>query len=208
MGLLRAFVASELPPSLQDAIQTATASLRKTLDGDLIRWVPPQNVHLTLKFLGDVSPSNLDLIKQALRTEAAQVQPFDMTVEGFGSYPTPRRPRVLWVGLNAPAALASLQHAVESATARLGYPTEDREFSPHLTIGRVRQHISASDLQRIRGVVEGIKVGLLGTVQVNSIHLFKSELSPNGSVYTKLISAQLEKPCHETSCITHIKISQ
>ena len=89
-----------------------------------------------------------------LTTEAAQLRPFEMRVEGFGSYPTSRRPRVLWVGLNAPAALASLQHAIEAATSRLGYPSEEREFSPHLTIGRVRQNVSAADLQKIRTALE------------------------------------------------------
>lgn len=193
MSLLRAFLASELPPALQDAIQTATAHLRKTLDHDLIRWIPARNIHLTLKFLGDVSPSSLDLIEQMLTTEAAQLRPFEMRVEGFGSYPTSRRPRVLWVGLNAPAALASLQHAIEAATSRLGYPSEEREFSPHLTIGRVRQNVSAADLQKIRTALEETKVGSLGTVRVEAIHLFKSELHPSGSVYTKLFSASLGK---------------
>ena len=193
MSLLRAFLASELPPALQDAIQTATAHLRKTLDHDLIRWIPAHNIHLTLKFLGDVSPSSLDLIEQMLTTEAAQLRPFEMQVEGLGSYPTSRRPRVFWVGLNAPAALASLQHAIETATSRLGYPSEEREFSPHLTIGRVRQNVSAADLQKIRAALEETKVGNLGTVRVEAIHLFKSELHPSGSVYTKLFSASLGK---------------
>ncbi len=76
MGLLRAFLASELPPGLQDSIQSATAGLRKTLPGDLIRWVPPHNVHLTLKFLGDVSPSSLDMIEQMLVAEASQFSAF------------------------------------------------------------------------------------------------------------------------------------
>jgi 2'-5' RNA ligase len=135
----------------------------------------------------------LDLIKQMLMTEAAQHPAFDVEVEGFGSYPTSRRPRVLWVGLNAPAALISLQHAIEAATARLGYASEERGFSPHLTIGRVRQNVSPPDLQKIRAALEDTKVGRLGTARVDAVHLFKSELLPNGSVYTKLFSASLGK---------------
>src|SRR5208283_3870582 len=102
MSLLRAFIAVEIPSLLQHTIQESTASLRKTLGDDLIRWVPQQNVHLTLKFLGDVSFSNLDLIKQMLTSEAAQHPCFEMQMEGIGSFPNPRRPRVIWVGLHAP----------------------------------------------------------------------------------------------------------
>ena len=193
MGLLRAFLASELPIPLQENIQSATTGLRKDLGNDLIRWVPVHNVHLTLIFLGDISSSSLDLIKQMMVTEAAQVQAFDIQVEGLGSYPNSRRPRILWVGLNAPATLTYLQHALEAAAARLGYAPEEREFSPHLTIGRVRQNVSAADQQKIRNMLEGTKVGHLGTVCVDGVHLFKSDLQPSGSLYTKLFSAPLLK---------------
>ena len=88
MGLLRAFLASELPTPLQDAIQTATIGLRKSLGNDLIRWVPVHNVHLTLIFLGDVSSSGLDLIKQMMTAEAAQYRAFEMQLEGLGCYRT------------------------------------------------------------------------------------------------------------------------
>ncbi|HEX2697928.1 MAG TPA: RNA 2',3'-cyclic phosphodiesterase [Anaerolineales bacterium] len=191
MGLLRAFLASELPSPLQDSIQSAIDQLCKSLGGDLVRWVPAHNIHLTLKFLGDVSPANLDLIKQMLAREAAQFPCFDVQVEGIGSYPNSRRPRVLWVGLSSPASLMSLQHAIETAASRLGYEAEERGFSPHLTIGRVRQNVSAADLQKIRSVVDGTRVGHIGMARVDAIHLFKSDLQPSGSVYTKLFSAPL-----------------
>ena len=191
MGLLRAFLAAELPPNLQDAIQTATAGLRRTLGAELVRWVPARNVHLTLKFLGDVSPASLDLIKHMLETEAGKHEPFDAAVEGFGCYPNARKPRILWVGLEAPPRLASLHHDLNAAAARLGYPAEDRDFSPHLTIGRVRQNATATEVQKIRAEVEHVQLGNLGTTRVDSIHLFKSDLLPTGSVYTKLFTAQL-----------------
>ena len=193
MGLLRAFLASELPSPLQDAIQTATSSLRKTLGDDLVRWVPPHNVHLTLKFLGDVSPSSLDLVKQMLTTEASQVQPFEVQVEGLGSYPNSRRARVLWVGLTAPGALAALQHSIEAAAARLGFGADERDYSPHLTIGRVRQNVSVTEQQKIRTALEETQIGNLGSVQVDAVHLYKSDLQPTGSIYTKLFTAPLLK---------------
>ncbi len=192
MALLRAFIASELPAALQDSVHSATADLRKTLGDGLIRWVPAHNVHLTLKFLGDVSTSSLELIKQMMVTEAAQFAAFDVQVEGLGCYPNVRRPRVLWVGLTAPAELASLQRAIEAASARLGYESEERDFSPHLTIGRVRQNASSGDVHKIRTAMEGCRISSLGGTRVDAIHLFKSELRPEGSIYTKLFSAPLQ----------------
>jgi 2'-5' RNA ligase len=193
MGLLRAFLASELPAALQDAIHTATAGLREALRGDLVRWVPAHNVHLTLKFLGDVSPSSVELIEQMLLSEATQFPAFDLQVEGLGCYPNPRRPRVLWVGLKAPAELVSMQRAIEAATSRLGYESEERDFSPHLTIGRVRQNASTADLHRIRTAIEETRIGTLGSTRVEAIHLFKSELHPEGSIYTRMFSAPLRE---------------
>jgi 2'-5' RNA ligase len=193
MGLLRAFLAAELPIPLQDLIHTATAGLHQALGDGLIRWVPPHNVHLTLKFLGDVSPSSLDLIQQMLLKEASQFAAFEMHVEGLGSYPNVRQPRVLWVGLKAPAELASLQRAIDAAAARLGYESEERGFSPHLTIGRVRQNASSGELQKIRTALDGAHLGLLGSARVDAVHLFKSELRPEGSIYTRLFSAPLRE---------------
>lgn len=190
MSLLRAFIAVEIPSSLQHVIQESTASLHKSLGDELIRWVPMQNVHLTLKFLGDVSPSNLNLIKQMLTAEAGQHPCFEMQIKSIGSFPNSRRPRVIWVGLHAPAALESLQRGIESASARLGYATDEKSFSPHLTIGRVKQNLSAPEIQRIRAELEKTKIGLLGVVHVDGAHLFKSDLQPSGSVYTKLFSAR------------------
>ena len=180
MTLLRAFIAIEIPPSIQKAIFTQTERLRNALGPALVRWVPMENLHLTLKFLGDVSPSNVDMLSQALTTEAATCAPFSMRVSGLGSFPNPRRARVIWVGLHAPAALEALQHGIDSFTARLGYPSEERPFSPHLTIGRVKQQVSASGQQAIRAALEQTSVGDLGTAEVTAVHLFKSDLQPGG----------------------------
>ena len=191
MGLLRAFIAVELPHEIQQAIQKATANFRQTT-GSLIRWVPPGNMHLTLKFLGDISPTNMDMLTQMLRVEADSSHCFDIHVSGFGSFPSLRRPRVLYIGIQAPAGLEALQRGVESASRRLGYESEDRAFSPHLTIGRVKQDATPSDQQKIRQALEHFHIDSLGTARVDSVHLFKSDLKPSGSVYTKLFSAPFQ----------------
>ena len=167
-------------------------TLRKGINS-LVRWVPPQNMHLTLKFLGDVSPSSVEFLVQMLRNETANIHCFDIHLAGLGAFPSPRRPRVLYIGIQAPALLDTLQRGIESASRRLGYEEEERPFSAHLTLGRVRQNVNAVEQQQIRRAIEGIQVDLLGTARVDSVHLYKSELNPGGSVYTRLFSAPLKK---------------
>jgi 2'-5' RNA ligase len=117
---------------------------------------------------------------------------FSMSVGGVGAFPTTRRARVIWIGLETPPALEDLHRGVEAAAAQLGYPQKERPFSPHLTIGRVGQNVSSSDLERIRRVLETIKVDTLGTFRVEAIHIFKSELQPGGAIYTHLYALPLK----------------
>jgi RNA 2',3'-cyclic 3'-phosphodiesterase len=192
MSLLRAFIAVEIPSEIQLNVHKETSNFRKGIDS-LVRWVPSHNMHLTLKFLGDVSPKNVEFLVQMLRSEAGNIPCFDLHLAGLGSFPNLKRPRVLYVGIQAPAALGALQHGIESASHRLGYESEERPFSAHLTLGRVRQNITALEQQKIRRTLEGIQVDLFGTARVDSVHLYKSELNPGGSVYTRIYSAPLKK---------------
>jgi len=192
MSLLRAFIAVELPLEIRKTVCAATSKLRNEI-GALVRWVPVENMHLTLKFLGDVSLSNVELLSQMLRAEMDLFNCFDLRLSGLGSFPNLKRPRVIYIGIQAPAALETLQRGIESASNRLGYGSEERGFSPHLTIGRVKQNVTATEQQTIRHALEGTKIDSLGTARVNSVELFKSDLKPTGSVYTRLYSASLRK---------------
>ena len=192
MSMLRAFIAVEIPAEIQQMIHRQTSSLHRGIDS-LVRWVAPQNMHLTLKFLGDVSLNSMEFIKQMLRTEAENVPCFDIHLAGLGAYPNLKRPRILYIGIQAPASLDALARGIESASRRLGYEPEERPFSAHLTLGRVRQIINAADQQQIRRAIESTQVDLLGTARVDSVHLYKSDLNPGGSVYTRLYSAPLNK---------------
>ena len=196
MSLLRTFIALEIPDELQQMINNETVQLRDTV-GSLVRWVPPGNMHLTLKFLGNISPANVEILTQLIRAEADSCQSFVMKVGGLACFPSPKRPRVIFIGLQAPGELEALQHGIESATTRLGYESEARPFSPHLTLGRVRQNVSASDQQRIRRALEETRLDLLGMAKVDCVYLYKSDLKPTGSVYTRLFSAPLRKSAAE-----------
>jgi len=191
MSLLRTFIAVDIPPGIQKNIQHNVDNLRRSI-GNSIRWIPVHNIHLTLKFIGDVSQENVDILKEMLHAEADSCTAFDFTIGGLGSFPNSKRARVLFIGIQAPAELEALQRGIESAAARLGYESDPRPFSPHLTIGRVRDHVSASDQQKIRQILDETKIDSLGTARVDSVHLYKSELKPGGSVYTKLFSAPLK----------------
>jgi 2'-5' RNA ligase len=191
MSPLRLFIAVELPSSIQDSIQKRTAGLREALGTALVRWLPLQNVHLTLKFLGDVAPQQLEALQDLLVRQAVHEQGFDVEVGGLGAYPSVHRPSIVWIGLRAPDGLRSLQHGIEAAAEGLGFRTEQRRFSPHLTIGRVNPRASANDLRTIRAALESAELDGVGSLSVRAIHLFRSELQPIGSIYTKLFSTAL-----------------
>lgn len=191
MTSLRAFIAIELPNQLQNALETQTARLRRPLGDELIRWVPTKNIHLTLKFIGNIAASHVDFLKQLLTQTADSHPQFNLQIGGIGSFPNSKRPRVLWAGIHAPAELASLQKSIEAGTTRLGYEKEEKTFSPHLTLGRVRQNLDETALQKIHITLDTIQLGNIGSTRVDSIHLYKSELHTSGSIYTKLFSAPL-----------------
>jgi len=189
MTVVRTFIACEMPADLQDSIQRAIQPLRRALGTSLIRWVPAHNVHLTLKFLGDVATPSLDMIQRTLAAEASGFEALDGAVEGFGAFPNVHRPSVLWVGFKAPPALGMLQRELDAATERLGYKADARGFSPHLTVGRVRATGRAPDMQKIRDEVGKLQIGSLGSVHIDAVHLFKSDLQATGAVYTRLYTA-------------------
>ena len=195
MSRLRTFIAVEIPLEIRQGVQHATSNLRRDT-GSLIRWVALENMHLTLKFLGDIPSENVEVLTQMIHAEADSFDCFDIYLTGINSFPSPERPRVIYIGIQAPAALEAFQRRLESATRRLGYNANangGRAFAPHLTIGRVRQNIRPDDLQKIRRALEGSKIDSPGTARVNSVHLYKSDLKPTGAVYTKLFSAHLRK---------------
>jgi 2'-5' RNA ligase len=191
MGSLRTFIALDIPPAIQKSIQLQVHNLRSILGNSAIRWVPVNNIHLTLKFLGDVSQSDVDNLNQIVHKQAESHPAFDININSLGSFPSSKRARVLLIRVQAPAELEALQSGLESDCTRVGFRPESRPFNPHLTIGRVRRGISASDQSKIRKTLEEVKIDSLGTARVDSLHLYKSELKPSGSVYTKLYSAPL-----------------
>lgn len=191
MAMIRAFIAIDLSAEIQRRLDEVAGQLKQRLSGGPIRWVPVDNIHLTLKFLGDVSLANLEMLKKILHSEVGRHHSFEMSVGELGAFPTLRRPRVIWIGVEAPPELMAIQTGIEDETARLGYAREERPFSPHLTMGRVSRNATSQDAHRISEVLGSYKAGFLGATRVQMVHLYRSDLQPGGAVYSRLFSASL-----------------
>ncbi len=189
---IRTFIAIELPPRVQESLYQTIAPLRAQADLGSVRWVAAEQLHLTLKFLGDVSPHNLELLADLLTREAVRHPPFFMRLEGLGVFPNRRRPRVLWLGVRAPQTLFSLQKSVEHAARQLGYAPDKRAFHPHLTLGRLRQPVPLKTAQALSHQLDTFSLPPLGDIRVDHITIYKSVLTRHGPVYTPLYQPQLQ----------------
>jgi len=196
--ILRTFIAIELEESLRSAISRVQGKFKRLAPPGSVKWVAPEGIHLTLKFLGDTPADRLGEVEAALRAACAGFAPFEFRVEGRGCFPNFRRPRVVWVAVRDQGqTLARLQGAVEKHLAPLGWPTEERGFSPHLTLGRVARDATGAEESAIGQMVEKSVVEQIGTQRVSTVKLIQSELRPGGAVYTTLASVPLVAPAGE-----------
>ena len=199
--MIRAFIAIDIPEDVRAVITEAQARLKRAPLSVKVSWTKIDNVHLTLQFLGYVEEPVVPKISEALAIVAGQYEPFDLRVQGVGAFPGDKRPRVLWVGCDdiaivgarharlaaKPRAvpLRDLARAVQTEMQQFGFEPERREFSAHLTLGRIRVPKPDDALTR---ALDSIKDTNFGTMHVDAIHLFQSQLHPEGSIYTKLSS--------------------
>jgi len=184
---MRVFVALNLPKKERQRIHRAARRLR---DEELpVRWVDPDAFHLTLKFLGDVRPDQVPSIEEALARVAGATAPFDMAMGGFGAFPTIRKPRVLWMGVQASPELRCLKQDVEWGLSECGFPAETRAFHPHLTIGRAHASHTAGAFRGLDEIVAEMEFA--GTAGVRTIELMRSHVSREGAKYSVLSSLKL-----------------
>jgi len=188
----RLFVAVPLPGLVVKRLGGVQQRLRGKLPERSVRWVQAEGIHLTLKFLGDTPRDKIPTIEGALKVVARNAPACQLSVGGLGCYPSPRRPRVVWVGVEEPTGrLKALWRAVEEAMTSIGYQPERHGFSPHLTLGRVRRGASRGDLQQIGDAIAGARVEGLATVDADTFELIRSVLKPSGAEYTTLASFPL-----------------
>lgn len=180
--MIRAFLAIDLPASLRPGLAWVQEELKKS--GADVRWVPVGNIHLTLKFFGNVPDAEIEPLALAAREVAAGQAPFQLQVTAAGAFPSIKSPRVIWLGIGGEVMpLTQFYHRLEKAFAALGHLPEDRAFNPHLTLGRVK---SPEGRHRLTKILEKLPALDGPPFQVNEIILFKSTLTPQGSTYTPL----------------------
>lgn len=178
---LRCFIAIELPETVKIALSNLQEELKKT-EAD-VKWVRPGGMHLTLKFLGYVEEENIKKIVNTMDRICREYPFLNLEAKGVGVFPNVRSPRVLWVSVEGNNILAGLQTAIENGMASLGFEKEDRPFTAHLTLGRVRSFRGCGKLIEIMQLHQKASFGF---IEVKSISLIKSDLRPTGAQYTRL----------------------
>ena len=184
---MRTFIAIELGKPVKDALSRLQSELNKS-EAD-VKWVFPENIHLTLKFLGEVKEEKIPKIIQSLKKIAHTVNSFRAEINTIGAFPNAKSPRVIWVGIEqGKENLLQLAELIEDGAVKLGFPREERKFSAHITIGRVRSPKSKAALLQ---TMEQLQFDPLSQT-IKSIALFKSTLTPKGPIYEKLSEESLK----------------
>ncbi|HTS11466.1 MAG TPA: RNA 2',3'-cyclic phosphodiesterase [Candidatus Limnocylindrales bacterium] len=184
---MRLFVALDFPDSIRHTIRELIARLKPAAKG--ARWVRPEGMHVTLKFIGHVDAKKVAAIEDAL-APVRSAQPVEMFFRGIGFFPNDRRPRVVWCGIEASANLAALAADVERALVPLGIAADSRDFVPHLTLARFEQGVRADELVRAASEFQSQDFGSAKEIE---FHLFESILKPSGAEYKKVRSYSFMK---------------
>ena len=188
--MIRSFIAVELPEATREAIYVVQEQLKQSRAG--VRWVKPASIHLTLKFLGNISPAQVDEIAETAAQLVRDEPPLTLCAAGLGGFPSHRKPRVIWVGLQGEVErLAKIQAGLEKALEPLGFAREGRGFRPHLTIGRVKDR---HHLQSLIEAMSTLELPEFNSFDADEIILYKSDLRPTGAIYTKLHRMPLAAP--------------
>ena len=192
MEQVRSFIAIELPDELRLRLVQLQAQL-KSGKQPVAKWVDPQGIHLTLKFLGNVPVDKIDDITRAMEEAALGISPFHLEVKGLGAFPNLRRVQVVWVGISGQSeTLCQLQQRIESNLAPLGFAPESRRFTPHLTLARLRDQASLDERQLFGQLIADTKFEPAFIFEVDAIRLMRSQLTREGAVYSRIGSVLLK----------------
>lgn len=157
-----------------------------------VRWVQPENIHLTLKFLGDIEPKTVGPLSEVMSRCVASITPFDLSIGELGAFPTLNSPKAIWVGLGGHLdILLDLQLSLDQQLIDLGYEKERKYFIPHLTIGRVKNGIHLAKRNKIGFALSKVSLGIGEALPVKSLSLLETTLTPSGPIYTQLFSTSM-----------------
>lgn len=188
MSTIRAFIAIKIPEDIQEKLKGIQEKLKQSAVH--VSWVKPENIHLTLKFLGNIEENQIPDIGSKLEESVKVVSPFQLQIGYAGAFPNIRFPRVVWIGVtdDEASSLKTLQAELESQLAKLGFKKEKGRFQPHLTLGRVRSQKNRSNLLR---AIESIINIWVGEVYVDTVYFIRSELKSTGAEYTDIVAMRI-----------------
>jgi RNA 2',3'-cyclic 3'-phosphodiesterase len=192
MEKLRAFIAIELSKEIKSELESLQISLQKP-QCDYIKWVEVPNMHLTLIFLGNIDPGQIDPISRSIETASQGIQPFSVCLQKVGAFPSIERPSIIWTGLKGDLkTLGAWQSNLVQKLIPLGFTPESRPFSPHLTLGRVRETASFLEKQALGRKLVNLPFAGSAQMTVGSLKLIHSQLTPKGPIYSNLRSFELK----------------
>jgi 2'-5' RNA ligase len=188
----RLFIALELPEEVLRKIEGVQRQLQKAIPKTAARWVRPEGVHLTLKFLGDTPADQVEALTAAIRRAAEGIHPIALRAEGLGCFPNTRRPRNLWVGVKGDLdTLRALHHAIEQEMTPLGFEPERRRFDPHLTLARTARRATRDEQTLLGKLAEESEIAPVAEWQAHTVNLIRSHLKPSGAVYEQVADIPL-----------------
>jgi 2'-5' RNA ligase len=194
MEPIRSFIAIELPDELKSELTRLEARL-KSDNQPGVKWVNPDSIHLTLKFLGNIAADRTGEITRAMENAVQGISPFHLEVKELGVFPNLRRVQVAWVGISGEVdKLSQLQKRIETALTPLGFAPETRAFTPHLTLARLRDQTPPDERQRFGQLIANTKFDTAGTIEVDAISLMRSQLTRKGAIYSQISLVELKKP--------------
>ncbi len=188
---IRSFIAIELPQEVKPGLHRLQKEL-KSPEHTFVKWVAPEGIHLTLKFLGNISPQKVTEITRVMEQASLGVSPFQLEIAEVGAFPNMRQPRVLWLGIRGEVdKLVAWQQRIDNGLAPLGFAKETRPFTPHLTLARLREGVSPRDRRDFGELVMKTPTEVNYKVRVSSLILMRSQLLPGGAVYSRLAEVKL-----------------
>lgn len=196
-GLIRAFIAIELPDPVINHLKSMVSRL-KNISPHEVRWTALQNLHLTLKFLGNTTSQELKRLETRLTPSVKDIPPFRLCMDDTGVFPNRRNPRIIWAGIHASEPLEKLYQTIELESVHSGFRSEGDSFTPHLTLGRIRDSINREEISAILMTLDTLKVNPAIEFEVNDFSLFQSDLRPEGPVYSRLAQFKLSPSTNDS----------
>jgi len=192
MEQVRSFIAIGLPDELKQELAGLETRLQSGSQSG-VKWVDPYSIHLTLKFLGNVTVNRISEITKAMEEASRGIPPFQLRLSSLGVFPNLRRVQVAWVGMDGEIdKLGQLQQRIESHLVPLGFAPESRKFAPHLTLARLRNQVSLAERQRFGQLIANTEFEAIHGIEVDAINLMRSQLTRGGAIYSQISSVLLK----------------